>query len=50
MSKPKDRRQSVSFSDPAAIYLKREARRLGITVSEMVRRIVDEHRTRRKSA
>lgn len=40
-------RQSIGFSDPANAWLKAECERLGIrSISELVRRIVDEHRDR----
>ncbi len=34
----------LSFSEPAATWLRDEARKLGISVSELVRRIVDAER------
>jgi hypothetical protein len=37
-------RQSVTFSDQAMAELRAEARRIGITVSDLVRRIVDQYR------
>ncbi len=37
-------RQTVTLTKPQAAYLKREAKRLGVTVSELIRRIVDEFR------
>jgi hypothetical protein len=35
---------AVSFTKPQADYLKKEAKRLGISVADLVRRIVDSHR------
>lgn len=40
--------QMVSFTQPQIAYLQGEARRLGVSVAEVVRRIVDEHRDRMK--
>ena len=40
-------RQTVFLIDPQAEFLKREAERLGITVSELIRRIVDSYRENR---
>ena len=37
-------KQMVSLSRPQIEYLKREAERLGISVSDLIRRIVDQHR------
>jgi hypothetical protein len=37
-------KQSVVFTDPQLQFLKKEAKRLGITVSDLVRRIVDKYR------
>ncbi len=37
-------RQSVTFSDRAMAELRAEAKRIGITVSDLVRRIVDQWR------
>jgi hypothetical protein len=36
-------RQMIQFTDPQRKRLKREAKRLGISVAELVRRIVDQH-------
>jgi hypothetical protein len=41
MSNP---RITVTFTEPQMDFLKRKSERLGITVSELVRRIVDQHR------
>ena len=35
------KKQMISFTDPQAGFLKAEAERLGISVSELVRRIID---------
>jgi len=37
-------RQTIAFTDPQAAYLKAEAERLGISVADLVRRIIDQHR------
>jgi hypothetical protein len=34
----------ISFTDPQRAFLKKEADRLGISIAELVRRIVDAHR------
>ena len=39
-------RRNIYFSAPQGEYLIAEARRLGISVTELVRRIVDQHRER----
>lgn len=33
----------ISFTDPQRVFLKREAKRLGISLAELVRRIIDAH-------
>jgi Ribbon-helix-helix protein, copG family len=37
-------RQSVTLTKPQADYLRSESKRLGLSVSELLRRIVDEYR------
>lgn len=37
-------KQMVSLTGPQIEYLKAEAERLGISVSDLIRRIVDKHR------
>ena len=37
-------RQMVTLTKPQIEFLKREAEKLGITVSDLIRRIVDQHR------
>lgn len=37
-------RRNIYFSEPQGEYLIAEAKRLGIAVTELVRRIVDQHR------
>jgi fructose-1,6-bisphosphatase/sedoheptulose 1,7-bisphosphatase-like protein len=37
-------RQMISLTKPQADYLKVEAKKLGISVSDLIRRIVDAHR------
>jgi hypothetical protein len=37
-------RVSVSFPAPAMAWLTREAKRLGITIGDLIRRIIDETR------
>jgi predicted DNA-binding ribbon-helix-helix protein len=39
-------RQSITLTRPQADYLAEEAKRLGITVSDLIRRIIDQHRER----
>lgn len=39
-------KQMISFTDPQIDYLRTEALILGIPVSELVRRIVDDYRER----
>jgi hypothetical protein len=34
----------LSFTQPQVAFMKKEARELGITVAELVRRIVDQYR------
>jgi len=41
-SKPMTK-QMISFTDPQRAFLKREAKRLGISIAELVRRIIDRH-------
>lgn len=36
-------KQMISFTDPQRSFLKREAERLGISIAELVRRIIDAH-------
>jgi hypothetical protein len=43
-------RQSVTFSDQAIVELRSEAKRIGISVSDLVRRIVDQWRDMPPSA
>lgn len=43
-------KQMVTFTTPQIAYLKEEAEKLGISVSDLVRRIIDEHRTMPKQA
>lgn len=42
-------RQSVTLTKPQAEYLKAEADRLGLTISDMIRRIIDAYREQRGS-
>lgn len=37
-------RQSVTLTKPQLGFLKKEAKRLGISVSDTIRRIIDAHR------
>jgi len=39
-------RQVLQFTRPQLAFLRQEAGRLGLTVAELVRRIIDEHRLR----
>ncbi len=37
-------RLSINLTPPQHAYLKAEAERLGITVADLIRRIIDQHR------
>lgn len=37
-------RQTVTLKDPQAEFLKREAEKYGITISDLIRRIIDQYR------
>lgn len=37
-------RMSITLPEPAMNWLKREAKRLGISISELIRRIIDNTR------
>jgi hypothetical protein len=37
-------RRSVLLTDPQTAFLNAEAARLGITVADLIRRIIDQHR------
>jgi len=37
-------RHTVSLSDPQLAFLEKEAERLGISVSDLIRRIIDTYR------
>ena len=39
-------KRMISLTDPQAAYLKVEADKLGISVADLIRRIIDEHRAR----
>lgn len=41
-------RITVSLSPPQMLWLKREARRLGVSLGELLRRILDAHRNKAK--
>jgi hypothetical protein len=38
------KRQSVTLSEPQAKFLADEAKKLGISVSDLIRRIIDQYR------
>lgn len=38
------KKQLISFTDPQAEYLENEAKRLGLSIAELVRRAVDWYR------
>lgn len=38
----------MTFTEPQLAFLKAEAERLGITVAELVRRIIDEYRKKQR--
>jgi hypothetical protein len=37
---------SLTLTKPQLAYLRDEAKRMGITVADLVRRIIDQHRTK----
>ena len=37
-------RMSISLSKPQLAYLRAEANRLGISIGDLIRRIIDQHR------
>ena len=39
-------KQTITFTKPEIDYLKAEAKRLGISVADLVRRIIDQHQER----
>lgn len=41
--------RSISFSEIQIAYLDTAAKQLGISIGELVRRIIDEHRTREQT-
>jgi hypothetical protein len=41
-------KRMISFTDPQVEFLKQEAERLGISVADLVRRIVDQYREGKK--
>ena len=41
-------KQMISFTEPQWRWLRAEARRLGVSVAELVRRAVDAHRRERR--
>ena len=41
-------RTMISLTDPQTEFLKKEAERLGISVSDLIRRIVDVYREKRE--
>lgn len=42
------KKQSITFTDPQISWLEKEARKLGISVSDAVRRVIDQVRQSRK--
>jgi len=42
-------KQMISFTDPQRKFLIREAKRLGIPIAELVRRIIDAHIAQKKA-
>jgi hypothetical protein len=43
----KTQQRSVVFTKPQLAFLKEEAKRLGVSIAEVIRRIVDEYRSNR---
>jgi hypothetical protein len=41
-------RQTVTLTDPQSDFLKRDAKEKGITVSDLIRRIIDAYREARQ--
>lgn len=41
-------RRTVDFTDPQMEWLRKEAYRLGVTITELVRRIIDEAREKKR--
>jgi hypothetical protein len=41
-------KQMISLTEPQVAFLKKEAERLGISVSDLIRRIVDQYREGKK--
>lgn len=44
MAKSKSPRMTVSFTRPQMDYLQAESNRLGVSVADLIRRIIDAHR------
>jgi hypothetical protein len=45
-----DNRRSILLTDPQIAFLQAEAARLGITVADLIRRIIDKHRETKEGA
>jgi hypothetical protein len=43
-------RRSVALTEPQTSFLREEAARLGITVGELLRRIIDEYRNKKRES
>jgi len=43
------RKQQVSLTDPQVEWLEAEAKRLGVSIAEVIRRIIDKHREQREN-
>jgi len=42
-------RRSIVLTDPQKFFLQAEAERLGISVADLIRRIIDEHRAAKET-
>lgn len=42
-------RQMISLTEPQTDFLKAEAARLGISMSDLIRRIIDQHRDQQQA-
>jgi hypothetical protein len=41
-------KQTISFTQPQIEYIRQEAERLGISVADVIRRIIDQHREKKE--
>ena len=50
MKKTPPARLNVTLTNPQLAFLRGEAKRLGLSIGELVRRIIDQHREQRREA